>query len=89
MTANERLGFEGKDRLVVVHVDDIGMSGAANEGAVRALDGAARTVTDRFFVVVNGTKAVLRMDEFFWKSPCFEIGKVVAISQPYPHGATS
>jgi hypothetical protein len=41
VTANERLGFDGKDRLVVVHVDDIGMSGAANEGAVRALDGAA------------------------------------------------
>jgi hypothetical protein len=41
VTANERLGFDGKDRLVVVHVDDIGMSGAANEGALRALDGAA------------------------------------------------
>lgn len=35
------LGFEPDDRVVVVHVDDLGMSDAANQGGVRALDGAA------------------------------------------------
>jgi len=37
----ERLGFEPGERVVVVHVDDLGMSSAANAGGVRALAGAA------------------------------------------------
>jgi len=37
----ERLGFAADERVVVVHVDDLGMSRAANAGGVRALDGAA------------------------------------------------
>jgi predicted glycoside hydrolase/deacetylase ChbG (UPF0249 family) len=37
----ERLGFSSDDRLIVVHVDDIGMSAAANRGALDALDGLA------------------------------------------------
>jgi predicted glycoside hydrolase/deacetylase ChbG (UPF0249 family) len=37
----EDLGFDPSDRVVVVHVDDIGMSAAANAGALRALAGAA------------------------------------------------
>jgi len=37
----EQLGFDPSDRVVVVHVDDIGMSTAANAGAFRALAGAA------------------------------------------------
>jgi predicted glycoside hydrolase/deacetylase ChbG (UPF0249 family) len=37
----EDLGFDPSDRVVVVHVDDIGMSAAANAGAFRALAGAA------------------------------------------------
>jgi predicted glycoside hydrolase/deacetylase ChbG (UPF0249 family) len=37
----ERLGFGKEERVVVVHVDDIGMCQAGNEGALRALDGAA------------------------------------------------
>ncbi len=37
----ERLGFEADDRVVVVHVDDIGMCTAANAGALRALEGSA------------------------------------------------
>jgi len=37
----ERLGFGADERVVVVHVDDLGMSRAANAGGVRALDGAA------------------------------------------------
>lgn len=41
MTWVERLGYTPEDRVVVIHVDDIGMSGAANQGALRALDGAA------------------------------------------------
>jgi len=37
----ERLGFGPGERVVVVHVDDLGMSHSANEGGVRALGGAA------------------------------------------------
>jgi hypothetical protein len=37
----EKLGFRSSDRVVVVHVDDIGMSHSANRGALGALDGLA------------------------------------------------
>jgi chitin disaccharide deacetylase len=37
----ERLGLGERDRVVVVHVDDLGMSRAANSGGVAALEGAA------------------------------------------------
>jgi predicted glycoside hydrolase/deacetylase ChbG (UPF0249 family) len=37
----EELGFESEERVVVVHVDDVGMSRAANDGALDALAGAA------------------------------------------------
>lgn len=37
----EALGFAPQDRVVVVHVDDLGMCAAANRGAMRALEGAA------------------------------------------------
>jgi predicted glycoside hydrolase/deacetylase ChbG (UPF0249 family) len=37
----EGLGLDPTDRAVVVHVDDIGMSAAANAGALRALEGCA------------------------------------------------
>lgn len=37
----QALGYGSEDRLVVVHVDDIGMSEAANDGALQALEGAA------------------------------------------------
>ncbi len=36
-TLAERLGFAARDRVAVVHVDDIGMCHAANEGAFEAL----------------------------------------------------
>ncbi len=41
MSVIEQLGFGPEERVVVVHVDDIGMCRAANEGALRALAGAA------------------------------------------------
>ncbi len=41
MSVIEQLGFEPHERVVVVHVDDIGMCRAANEGALLALAGAA------------------------------------------------
>ena len=41
MSVIERLGFRPIDRVVVVHVDDIGMCSAANAGALRALAGVA------------------------------------------------
>jgi hypothetical protein len=41
MSANRRLGLAEAERVVVVHVDDVGMSRAANSGALRAFDGAA------------------------------------------------
>jgi len=41
MTDLEQLGFSSDDRVVVVHVDDLGMCEAANHGGVQALDGAA------------------------------------------------
>jgi hypothetical protein len=37
----EALGFREGARVVVVHVDDVGMAPAANEGFLRALEGAA------------------------------------------------
>ena len=36
-TLAERLGFRASDRVAIVHVDDVGMSHAANEGAFQAL----------------------------------------------------
>jgi predicted glycoside hydrolase/deacetylase ChbG (UPF0249 family) len=41
MSSATDLGFEAESRVVVVHVDDVGMSTAANTGALRALEGAA------------------------------------------------
>jgi len=41
MTDIEQLGYSTSDRVVVVHVDDLGMAPSANEGGVQALDGAA------------------------------------------------
>lgn len=41
MSDLEALGFAAGDRVVVVHVDDLGMCAAANAGGVDALDGAA------------------------------------------------
>lgn len=41
MSLLEDLGFADGERVVVVHVDDIGMSDAANAGALRALEGTA------------------------------------------------
>src|SRR5262245_17204500 len=38
----ERLGYDADERVVVVHVDDLGMSHAANAGGLRAL---AQTAT--------------------------------------------
>ena len=41
MSVIEQLGFGPEERVVVVHVDDIGMCRAANEGALLALAGSA------------------------------------------------
>ena len=41
MSLLAELGYAPDERVVVVHVDDLGMSGAANAGGVRALDGSA------------------------------------------------
>lgn len=41
MSLIEGLGFEPGAKLVVVHVDDLGMSDAANRGGLEALGGAA------------------------------------------------
>lgn len=35
------LGLEANDRAIVVHVDDLGMSIAANEGGIRAMEATA------------------------------------------------
>jgi hypothetical protein len=42
-TLAERLGFARTDRIAVVHIDDIGMCHAANEGAFEALEGGPAT----------------------------------------------
>lgn len=41
MSVIERLGFAPEDQVAVVHVDDMGMCPAGNEGALRALEGSA------------------------------------------------
>ncbi|MBW2280472.1 MAG: ChbG/HpnK family deacetylase [Deltaproteobacteria bacterium] len=41
MANHSGLGFGAEERVVVVHVDDVGMSNAANEGAFRALEADA------------------------------------------------
>ncbi len=41
MSVMQRLGFSPEERAIVVHVDDMGMCAAANEGALRALAGSA------------------------------------------------
>lgn len=41
MSLLAELGYAPDERVVVVHVDDLGMSSAANLGGVRALEGAA------------------------------------------------
>ena len=41
MSVTEALGFGPEERVIVVHVDDVGMSPPANEGALLAMDGAA------------------------------------------------
>lgn len=41
MSTLERLGFAPDDKVLVVHVDDVGMSAPANRGALRALSATA------------------------------------------------
>jgi len=41
MSVTQALGYGPEERVVVVHVDDIGMSEAANDGALQALEGTA------------------------------------------------
>jgi hypothetical protein len=41
MASHVDLGFGAEDRVVVVHVDDVGMSGAANAGALAAMEATA------------------------------------------------
>lgn len=41
MSVIEQLGFAAGERVAVIHVDDLGMSGAANAGGLEALAGAA------------------------------------------------
>ena len=41
MSLMEELGFEPETRVVVVHVDDLGMCEAASRGGLQALEGAA------------------------------------------------
>ena len=41
MSVLRRLGFDAGERVVVVHVDDLGMSRAANAGGLRALESTA------------------------------------------------
>ena len=42
-TLAERLGFDASDRVAIVHVDDIGLCHAANEGAFEALTAGPAT----------------------------------------------
>ena len=41
MSLLPRLGFEPDDKVLVIHVDDVGMSDAANRGALLAMADAA------------------------------------------------
>ncbi len=41
MSVLQQLGISPDQRAIVVHVDDMGMCAAANEGALRALAGSA------------------------------------------------
>lgn len=44
-TYAERLGWEANDRVIIMHVDDAGMSYDSNQGAIKALDGLANSVS--------------------------------------------
>ena len=44
-TYAERLGWEADDKVIIMHVDDAGMSYDSNQGTIRALEGLANSVS--------------------------------------------
>jgi len=38
LTLNEQLGFEGSDKVVIFHIDDVGFSHASNLASFECLD---------------------------------------------------
>ena len=44
-TYAERLGWAADDRVIIMHVDDAGMSYDSNQGAIQALEGLANSVS--------------------------------------------
>ncbi len=58
MTILEELGFSADQRVAVVHVDDMGLCEAANQGALEALAGAASC--GRIMVPCPGFDSLLR-----------------------------
>jgi len=44
-TYAERLGWEPDDRVIIMHIDDAGMSYDSNQGAIKAMDGIANSVS--------------------------------------------
>jgi len=79
MSIVERLGLGERDRVVVVHVDDLGMSPPANAGGVAALDGAA--TCGSIMVPCPGFDEIARIAK---ERPELDLGVHLTLNCEYP-----
>ena len=79
-TLAERLGFSAKDRVAVVHCDDIGMCHAANEGAFEALANGPATCGSVMVPCPWFAEAARRARE----NPGLDLGVHLTLGSEYP-----
>ncbi len=80
-TLAERLGFSAKDRVAVVHCDDIGMCHSANEGAFEALTNGPATCGSVMVPCPWFAEAARRARE----NPGLDLGVHLTLGSEYPH----
>lgn len=79
MDMMQKLGFDSHDRVAIVHVDDIGMSHAANVGGVRALDGAATCAS-----IMTPCPGFAEIVEIAGQRPELDLGVHLTMNSEFP-----
>ena len=77
----ERLGFSSSDRIAVVHVDDLGMCHAANEGGFAALESGPATCGSIMVPCPWFREAADRARE----DPRLDVGVHLTLNAEWPH----
>ena len=80
-TLAERLGFAADDRVAVVHVDDLGMCHAANEGGFEALRNSPATCGS----VMVPCPWFQEAAQIARENPAFDLGVHLTLNAEWPH----